>query len=104
MAIKKITRRLVPGARVVVRTYSAGVIIGTLIAQSDDGKRVALADSQQVWEWHGAFTVGGLAVHGPTSAKLGPKEVETETTDAIRVIVMSPEAAQRFDSIAPHKP
>ena len=103
MAIKKIVRKLVPGARVVVRTYSAGVVIGTFLEMSEDGKRVALADSQQVWEWHGAFTVGGLAVSGPSSAKLGPKEPETETTDAIRVIVMTAEAAQRFDAIAPHK-
>lgn len=105
MSDKKSAKRLlVPGARVVVRTYSAGVIIGTLVSQSEDGRRVALTDSQQVWEWRGAFTVGGLAVHGPASAKLGPKEPESETTDAIRVIVMTAEAAERFDSIPPHTP
>lgn len=103
MAIKKNQRKLVPGARVVVRTYSAGVIIGTLISQSEDGKRVALADSQQVWQWEGAFTTLGLAAHGPSGAKLSPIAPESETTDAIHTAVMTAEADARFKAIAPQR-
>lgn len=89
--------------RVVVRTYSAGVYVGTLRSKSEDGKRVELTDARIVYSWQGALTTLDLAAVGPSAAKMSHPCAEVEVTEAIAVIGMSAEAAARFDGIAPWK-
>jgi hypothetical protein len=47
---------------VIVRTYSAGVNVGTLVSR--DGKEVTLRDSHKIWRWRGAETLHELAANG----------------------------------------
>ena len=47
---------------VIVRTYSAGVHIGTL--QSREGQQVTLTNARRLWSWSGAFTLNAVATKG----------------------------------------
>ena len=50
------------GPEVIVRTYSAGVHVGTL--KSREGKEVVLLNARRVWHWQGAFTLNAMALTG----------------------------------------
>ena len=50
-----------PG-QVIVRTYSAGVHIGTLAFR--DGREVILNNARRLYSWSGAFTLNAVAQHG----------------------------------------
>lgn len=45
-----------------VRTYSAGVFLGTVAAR--DGKEVTLTNARRIWYWDGAATLSQLATEG----------------------------------------
>ena len=50
------------GKFVVVRTYSAGVHVGTLA--SHDGKNVTLTDARRLWRWSGANSLNEVSQKG----------------------------------------
>ncbi|HAA04769.1 MAG TPA: hypothetical protein DCE18_15585, partial [Syntrophobacteraceae bacterium] len=50
------------GPEVLVRTYCAGVHIGTL--KSRDGKEVVLTNARRLWSWAGAFTLSAVCTKG----------------------------------------
>ena len=50
------------GPEVLVRTYSAGVHIGTLISRT--GTEIELANARRLWFWKGAFTLNEVASLG----------------------------------------
>ena len=50
------------GTFVIVRTYSAGVHVGTLAKR--DGKEVMLNDARRIWSWKGAYTLHEIALAG----------------------------------------
>ena len=76
------------GTYVVVRTYTAGVHVGTLAAQS--GKEVSLVGARRIWSWKGANTLHEIAQHGvgPGSRVSEPVE-RIDLTEAIEVIACS---------------
>lgn len=79
------------GQKVVVRTYSAGVHIGTLEAKS--GKEVRLTDAHRAWYWKGAFTLNEVATKGVAKgSKIGVAVPTIELTEAIEIIPISDEA------------
>ena len=79
------------GQKVVVRTYSAGVHIGTLDAKS--GKEVRLTDAHRAWYWKGAFTLNEVATKGVAKgSKIGVAVPTIELTEAIEIIPISDEA------------
>lgn len=47
---------------VLVRTFSAGVHIGTLVIK--DETNVVLKDARRIWKWNGAFTLSEIATTG----------------------------------------
>ena len=55
------------GQKVMVRTYSAGVHFGTLVAKQ--GQSVILKDSRRVYSWSGAATLSQLAQEGSKNLK-----------------------------------
>lgn len=62
---KKSAKRAAPAKKrpyVIVRTYSAGVHCGELVAQ--DGREVTLANASRIWRWRGANTLHELALRG----------------------------------------
>lgn len=76
---------------VVVRTYSAGVHIGTLVSQK--GKEVRLKDAQRLWSWVGANTLHEVALNGVgVGSKLSQVVPDILLTEAIEVIGMTAKA------------
>lgn len=79
------------GQKVIVRTFSAGVHIGTLDAKS--GKEVRLSGAHRAWYWKGAFTLNEIAVKGVGSgSKIGVAVPTVELTEAIEIIPISDDA------------
>ena len=79
------------GQKVIVRTYSAGVHIGTLDAK--DGKEVRLTAAHRAWYWKGAFTLNEIATKGVgKGSKIGVAVPSIELTEAIEIIPISDEA------------
>lgn len=89
------------GQHCVVRTYSAGVHLGEIVAQ--DGKQVTLKDARRLWRWYGAFTLNEVALTG-VSGKGGNKSRIAEPvpvivlTEAIELIPTSDVARATFDA------
>lgn len=50
-----------------VRTYSAGVFLGTVASR--DGKEVTLTNARRIWYWAGAATLSQLATEGTSKPK-----------------------------------
>jgi len=70
-----------------VRTYSAGVFLGTLAAR--DGKEVVLKDARRMWYWDGAASLSQLATAGtskPKTCKFPAPVAEVLLTEAIEII------------------
>lgn len=70
-----------------VRTYSAGVFLGTL--KSREGKEVVLTDARRMWYWEGAASLSQLATYGtskPKSCKFPAPVAEVLLTEAIEII------------------
>ena len=70
-----------------VRTYSAGVFLGTL--KSREGKEVVLTDARRMWYWDGAASLSQLATEGtskPKNCKFPAAVSEVLLTEAIEII------------------
>ena len=75
------------GKTCIVRTYSAGVFLGTVKERS--GKEVLLTDARRIWYWDGAATLSQLANEGtsrPGNCKFPASVVEVLLTEAIEII------------------
>lgn len=89
------------GKFVVVRTYSAGVHAGVLVAKK--GKEVRLKDSYRIWSWTQPETnTGSLSAVsqygvGPGS-KIGNRVPMIELTEAIEVIEASEQSRKSIES------
>lgn len=78
---------------VVVRTFSAGVHVGTL--ESKKGKEVVLSNARRVWRWKDANTLHEMARTGIDEIYSRISEpVESITlTEVTEIIMTTPEAA-----------
>lgn len=74
------------GPEVIVRTYSAGVHIGTLTKRV--GMEVTLTNARRLWKWDGAFTLSAVAVQGVnrTNSRISVEVPEVLLTQAIEII------------------
>lgn len=84
------------GSFVIVRTYSAGVHVGTLA--SHNGTIVVLTDTSRIWRWRGANTLHELALHGPAEewTRISERVPQITLTEAIELIPVQPEAEGAF--------
>lgn len=70
-----------------VRTYSAGVFLGTL--KERNGKEVTLTDARRMWYWDGAASLSQLATTGtskPKNCRFPAPVAEVLLTEAIEII------------------
>ncbi|MBB3808786.1 DUF6948 domain-containing protein [Pseudochelatococcus contaminans] len=90
------------GQHVVIRTYSAGVHFGTLIAK--DGTNVLLRDARRLYRWSGAFTLSEVATKGvgTESTRIAAEIPFIELTQAIEIIPTTEVARATFAKI--HEP
>ena len=74
---------------VLVRTYSAGVHIGTL--KERNGKEVTLTNARRLWSWSGAFTLSAVATQGVDrgNSRISVAVPEILLTEGIEIIPVS---------------
>ena len=75
------------GKTCIVRTYSAGVFLGTVVER--DGKEVVLSNARRIWYWDGAATLSQLANEGtskPKNCKFPAPVERILLTEAIEII------------------
>lgn len=85
------------GKHCVVRTYSAGVHIGTVDAIEDT--HVSLSNARRIFGWNGAFTLSEVASDGVNinTSRISKCIDRILLTEAIEIIPTSVEARQTFD-------
>ncbi len=81
---------------VVVRTYSAGVHVGTLVSRK--GREVTLKAARRVWRWRGANTLHELAQRGAAEeyTRISEPVAEIVLTEAIEIITASKAARENL--------
>ena len=93
--MKKIQEMI--GRKYVVRTYSAGVHIGTLMWIDESNPKVCtLTDCTRLWCWEGSLSLSGVAERGITGGRL-QKCTEITLTEAIEYIVITEKALAIFE-------
>ena len=86
-------RNFARGKYVIVRTYSAGVHFGVLVARV--GREVVLEKHRRIWNWQGALTLNELALNGPArTSKISVEIPESLVEEAIEVIPCSDRAIE----------
>jgi len=83
-----------------VRTYSAGVFLGTVASR--DGKEVRLTDARRIWYWSGAATLSQLATDGtndPSNCKFPAPVAEVFLTEAIEFIPATEAAIKSISKV-----
>lgn len=85
---------------VIVRTYSAGVFYGKLVAKN--GKQCLLHNARVLWEWDGAFTISELSTVGttkPQNCKFSTATAEVTLEEVIQINKLSDEALKTFEQV-----
>lgn len=90
------------GKPVIVRTYSAGVHFGTLVAR--DGREVVLNTARRIWQWEGAFTLSAIAENGIKKGRLSIAVPNILLTEAIEVIPCAENAAAGLAAMRAYTP
>lgn len=75
------------GKTCIVRTYSAGVFLGTIAERN--GKEAVLTNARRIWYWDGAASLSQLAMDGtskPKNCKFPAEVPEVFLTEAIEII------------------
>lgn len=83
------------GQRVLVRTYSAGVHIGTLVSASET--ECHLKDALRLWKWEGGgLSLSAIAVNGIVKGRLN-RTPEVFLTNCIEFIPVTKTAEKTFE-------
>jgi hypothetical protein len=88
------------GKTCIVRTYSAGVFLGTV--KERNGKEVLLTNARRIWYWDGAATLSQLANEGtikPNNCKFPAPVAEILLTEAIEFIPATEAAIASIASV-----
>ena len=86
------------GKRVLVRTYSAGVHIGTLVSVNpNNAMECELTDALRLWKWEGGgLSLSAVAHNGIKGGRLN-KTDSVILTNAIEYIPVTPEAWKTYE-------
>jgi hypothetical protein len=82
----------------IIRTYSAGVHIGTPIYVS--GTETLLKNSRRLWKWDGAFTLSEVAIEGVniSGSRISMEVPEIFLTEAIEFIPTTEKSRKSFEA------
>ena len=85
------------GKRVLVRTYSAGVHIGTLVSVNpDNAMECHLKDALRLWKWtDGGLSLSAVAHNGIKGGRINRTD-EVTLTNAIEYIPTTPKAEATY--------
>jgi hypothetical protein len=85
------------GTYVLVRTYSAGVHVGTLAAR--DGKEVTLNDARRIWSWKGANTLNEIALNGVgEGSRISEPVSAVLLTEAIEILSVAKSSQTKIET------
>ena len=87
-------------AKVIVRTYSAGVFFGDLVSRK--GKEVVMRNARRLWYWSGASSLSQLSVDGVKNPGLCKFPCPVESiilTEAIEIIPCTPTAVASIEGV-----
>lgn len=86
------------GKYCVIRTYSAGVHIGTV--ESVSGTEVLLKNARRIWKWNGAFTLSEVSLNGlnPEGSRISETVKEIFLTQTIEIIPATEKAIKNFEA------
>ena len=90
------------GKYVIVRTYSAGVFAGTLVAR--DGREVELKNARRLWYWRGAASCSELAMKGvskPADCKFPAPVDSVLLLEAIEILPVTKVAQKSIEEVKP---
>lgn len=90
------------GQYVIVRTYSAGVHAGILVAR--DGREVELTNARRIWYWHGAASLSELAQRGtsrPNDCRFPAPVDRIVLTEAIEMIAVTAFGRASIEGVKP---
>jgi len=83
------------GHRVIVRTFSAGVHIGTLVRA--DGGECELKDALRLWRWEdGGLSLSAISIDGVVKGRIN-KTLKVYLVNAIEYIPISKKAEKTFE-------
>jgi len=85
---------------VLVRTYSAGVFVGTL--ESLKGKEAQLSNARRIWYWKGAASLSQLAQSGtsdPGGCKFPEEVSKVVLTEAIEILSVTAAARKTIEQV-----
>ena len=83
---------------VLVRTYSAGVHVGTPVGKLK-GREITLKNARRIWRWRGANTLSEISQNGAHMTeftRISEAVLTITLTEAIEVIPCSVKAAQNL--------
>ena len=89
------------GKRVLIRTRSAGVHIGTLAEVEGDVAK--LTNTRRLWSWSGAFTLSTVAQDGVKSAKMPSAIPSIILRGWIEIIPLSENANAQLSELKSHE-
>ena len=98
----KVESTIKKGNYVIVRTYSAGVFAGTLVAR--DGREVELKDARRLWYWSGAASLSELAMCGvskPQDCKFPIAVDKVLLLEAVEIVPVTPVARKSIEEVKP---
>ena len=85
---------------VIVRTYSAGVFAGELVARN--GREVELSNARRLWYWDGAASLSQLAVDGaskPQNCKFPVAVPRVLLLEAIEILDVTEKARVSIEGV-----
>jgi hypothetical protein len=77
-------------SEVIIRTYSAGVHIGTIVSR--EGREIVLANARRLYSWSGAFTLNAVAMNGVNrvNSRISIAVPQITLLEAIEIIPVAP--------------
>ena len=88
------------GKKVIIRGDRSGVFFGTLVEKN--GTEVMLNRCRRLWYWSGASSISQIALEGvknPDDCKFTVVVNEIIITDAIEIILCTPEAIENIEAV-----
>lgn len=90
--------------KVILRTYSAGVFYGDIVARR--GREVDMENVIRLWQWSGACSLSQLAVDGtsnPGECKFSVAVSKETLLEGIEILDTSNAAQKSIEGVAPWK-
>jgi hypothetical protein len=88
------------GKYCMIRTYSAGVFAGTLVAM--EGKHAVVENARRIWSWEGAASLSQLAVEGtsnPEGCRFPTPVEKVLLTQVVEIIPMTERARKSVEEV-----